>query len=156
MDLKLVRDERAPDSTSGSLYVDGKFDCYTLEDEIRIKKVPGETAIPEGRYRITLRTVGGFHAKYAKLFPDIHRGMLWIRDVVTKTMAFEFILVHMGNTTKDTAGCVLVGTQRVKNAKGEWELRNSKLAYRRLYSRVVGALLRGEEVWITVVTEGGY
>ena len=38
------------------------------------EKVYGETRIPAGTYKLKLRTEGGYHQKYSKRFPDIHRG----------------------------------------------------------------------------------
>ena len=67
MNLEVVRFSSESDSTNGLLFdITGgkrKFLAYTLEDEYREEKVMHETRIPEGTYEITLRTVGGFHAK---------------------------------------------------------------------------------------------
>ena len=94
------------DATNGLLFIDGKFECYTLEDEYRTVKVMHETCIPEGTYPIEFRTVGGFDAKYTKRYgADFHKGMLWIRGVPE----FEYILIHTGNTDSHTSGCLLVG-----------------------------------------------
>lgn len=127
------------DTTLGKLYLDDKFECYTLEDEPRTKKVYGETRIPAGTYKITLRTEGSFHERYLKRFPVFHVGMLWVRNVP----GFEYILIHCGNTDKDTAGCLLVG-KSVDN----WALINSTEAYENLYKQVASALLNKEEVTI--------
>ena len=96
------------DTTISRIMVDGKFICFGLEDEYRIDKVVGETRIPAGTYRITLRKRGRHHEHYKKRFADIHRGMLHIRDVPN----FEWILIHCGNTDEDTEGC-LRGTKNV-------------------------------------------
>ena len=64
MELELLRISSQEDSTNGILFnaTDGrKFLCYTLEDQHRETKVWGDTRIPAGTYRITLRTVGGHH-----------------------------------------------------------------------------------------------
>lgn len=145
MKLRLLRDTAGKDSTPGTLYVNGVKQCKTLEDEPRVKKVAGETRIPAGHYVITLRTVGSFNERYAKTFGDIHHGMLWIRDVP----GFEYILIHCGNNDSDTAGCLLVGSMLV-HKDGEWELRDSKVAYRKFYPPVAAALIAGEPVTIVV------
>ena len=56
MELKLVRDIRKPECTLGQLFVNGTFDCYTVEDVVRPRgqKIHGKTAIPEGRYRVVI------------------------------------------------------------------------------------------------------
>lgn len=134
------------DSTAGSLYVPGQQSCWTLEDQYQKDKVAGETCIPEGEYRITLRTVGGFHGRYGELFPDIHKGMLWLRDVP----GFSYILIHAGNTDEDTAGCLLVGEQVHMPRPGEFSVGRSRDAYRRIYPVVAEAIESGDEVTIRV------
>lgn len=58
MKLTLRRTYKAPDYTIGHLYIDGRYFCDTLEDTVRDltleKKIPGQTAIPEGTYRVFL------------------------------------------------------------------------------------------------------
>ena len=111
MRLELYRYSSEKDSTLGILMlVDDETDkkdflCFTLEDEKRETKVYGETRIPEGTYQIEYRKEGGYHNKYTKRFPNIHRGMLHITNVPN----FEYILIHCGNTTEHTHGCLLVG-----------------------------------------------
>jgi hypothetical protein len=144
MELTLLRlkEDNLKQSTVGVLYINGVGECFTLEDEKREVKVKGETRIPEGRYRITFRKEGGFHQRYSSQFSSIHKGMLWVRDVP----GFEYILIHLGNTDKDTDGCILVGDTVKKGFLGE-----SKVAYQRIYPIVASALEKNEEVWITII-----
>ena len=85
MKLKLERLYLKPDYTIGKLYIDGKYFCDTLEDQVRDlakeRKIPGRTAIPAGVYEV---------------------------DVP----GFDGILIHRGNTAEDTSGCILVGENR--------------------------------------------
>lgn len=141
MILTLHRFASLPESTIGALSIDGRFCAFTLEDEFRVLKVPGETRIPAGTYEIKLRTEGGMHAKYVVRFSD-HKGMLWLQNVP----GFEYIYIHCGTTDDDTAGCILVGD----TANAEGTLARSELAYRRLYGQVANAILAGEPVSITV------
>ena len=75
MELEVLRFSSQEDSTNGILFdVTGgvrKFLCYTLEDEHREDKVMGETRIPSGTYKITLRTTGGFHGRYKKKYGNL-------------------------------------------------------------------------------------
>jgi len=135
--LRLMDDE---DATIGAFYINGIGRCFTLEDEEREIKVKGETRVPEGRYRVTLRTEGGFNARYSKKFGSFHKGMLWVRDVPN----FEYVLIHIGNTDEDTAGCLLVGTTVKKGF-----LADSTTAYKDIYPEIADALLNGEDVFIT-------
>jgi hypothetical protein len=76
MKLTLLRISSQIDSTSGILFDSTeypKFLCYTLEDEFRAVKVASETRIPEGTYKIALRTEGGFHGRYLNRFGPMHK-----------------------------------------------------------------------------------
>ena len=69
MKLLLKRIARRDKYTIGKLYIDGKYECDTVEDkdrgltqnmsleEIKKIKIPNETAIPTGTYKITLNVV---------------------------------------------------------------------------------------------------
>jgi hypothetical protein len=150
MNLKLVRFSSQQESTLGLLFTDEEFAAFTLEDEYREEKVPGETRIPAGGYRLALRTVGGFHARYSSRYPDMHKGMLWLR----KVPGFRFVLIHTGNTERHTAGCILVGDSAISNAvDGFGSIGSSRQAYRRFYPGVAGAIEGGEEVQIEIVDQ---
>lgn len=126
------------DSTLGLLRIDGVFECFTLEDEYREVKVPGETRIPEGDYAVRIRDVGGFHQKYSKRFPDMHKGMLEIINIPN----FQYVLFHCGNTDEDTEACVLVGAGAVSFQKG-MSLSGSTDAYVKFYKHVIKECLAG-------------
>ena len=149
MKLEVLRFSSGKDSTSGALFdvTNGrKFLCYTLEDEYRTKKVMQETRIPAGEYEIKYRKEGGQHRKYAKRFPDIHRGMLHVTNVPN----FKWILIHCGNTDEHTAGCLLLGdTQENNQIKADGFIGKSSQAYIRVYDYVAKALDMGEKVMIT-------
>lgn len=153
MKLQVVRFSSRKDSTNGLLFdvTDGvRFLSYTLEDEHRDVKVAGETRVPAGTYQITLRTVGGFHARYLDRYQEFHKGMLWVRDVP----GFEYILIHAGNTDEHTAGCLLVGnTQKINFGKGNTNgyVGQSRKAYERIYGPIAKALEDGEEVTIEYI-----
>lgn len=151
MELEVLRYSSKEDSTLGALFdvTNGReFLCYTLEDEYREEKVMHETRIPAGTYKVTLRTFGGFHQRYAKRFKDIHKGMLWVRDVPN----FEYILIHCGNDDDDTSGCLLVGDTQTSNVNGsDGFVGSSTLAYKQIYPKIAEALLNNEEVTITYV-----
>jgi hypothetical protein len=143
MKIQLKRFTDNGDRTLGLLFIDGVFRCYNLEDEERTVKVWGETRIPEGTYKLGLRTTGGHHARYSKKFPDIHKGMLHILDVPN----FKYILIHIGNTDDDTAGCLLTGSYIYSNNKG---IGGSTLAYEAVYPEIANAIASGEDVEIEV------
>tara|TARA_R110000744_G_scaffold89340_4_gene173748 strand:+ start:635 stop:1102 length:468 start_codon:yes stop_codon:yes gene_type:complete len=152
MKLEVLRFSSQKDSTNGILFdvTEGReFLCYTLEDEYRDKKIKGETRIPSGTYNITLRTVGGFHGRYEKKYGEMHKGMLWVRDVPN----FEYILIHTGNTDEHTAGCLLVGdTQQQNITKSKSGFIGASVdAYKRIYPSIASAIERGDDVEISYV-----
>lgn len=142
MKLKVKRNPSKETFTTGKLSIDGKHICYTLEDEKREVKVIHETRIPEGLYEIKLRTFGGHHEKYKVKFP-FHKGMLWLQNVPN----FKDILIHIGNTEKDTSGCILIGktVDEVKGTVGQ-----STVAYTELYKIVEAELSKGNKVFIEI------
>ena len=143
MEIDVLRYNSTGEFTDGLLFIDCDFQVHTLEDEFRTEKVYGETRIPNGRYEVKLRTVGGFHERYLRKFgADFHHGMLWVKDVPN----FEHILIHIGNTDDDTAGCLLVGMSNDANKQGF--IGNSTQAYKKIYVQVRDAILRGEKVYI--------
>lgn len=110
MKLELKRRFLGESYTIGSLSIDGKKFCDTLEDKVRDlnkngvfdgdeKKVYAETAIPYGTYDIVVDYSPKFKRKLPRLQNVKH---------------FEGILIHRGNTAEDSAGCILVGENKVK------------------------------------------
>ncbi len=125
------------DATLSIIYIDDVFQCFGLEDEKREDKVPGETRIVAGFYQVGLRTIGGFNDRYSKKFGDFHQGMLHIMDVP----GFEYILIHIGNTDEDTAGCLLVGCGAMIGE--DITIMSSTSAYKDFYKKVVLAAKQG-------------
>ncbi len=117
--------------------------CFTCEDAFQEMKVPGKTRIPAGRYEIKLRNEGGMSGRYGRLFPQMHRGMLWLQDVPD----FTYVYIHVGNTNDDTEGCILVGEDRSETWR---KVCNSKLAYLRIYPQIAQAVELGGGAWITI------
>ena len=145
MKLQVVRTQFGKDATNGLLFIDGIFECYTLEDQYQSVKVMHETCIPEGTYDIKFRKTGGFHAKFSAKFKNAHYGMLHIQDVP----GFEYILIHTGNWESQTSGCLLVGdTQQDLDVSDKGFIGASVNAYKRMYSKVANQLLQGKEVTI--------
>lgn len=136
MQLTLVRTDRQPNYTIGSLFINGEFFCYTLEDkdryltsdmsleDIQIKKIYGKTAIPKGVYFIDMNTVS---TKFKdRLWAKPYDGKL---PRLLNVPGYEGILIHVGNTVEDTSGCILVGTEY-----SDGFLRNSATAFVSLMS----------------------
>ena len=150
MKLEVLRFNSSDDFTTGLLFdvTDNvrSFLCYTLEDQAQTQKVYGETRIPSGTYKLTLRAEGGFHSRYAAKFGDWHRGMIYVNDVPN----FEYILWHIGNDDDDTAGCLLVGKTSQDNFIG-----SSTNAYKEIYPPIRDAILNGDDVSVTYIDYDG-
>ena len=145
MKLQVVRTQFGKDATNGLLFIDGVFECYTLEDQYQSVKVMHGTCIPEGTYDIKFRKTGGFHAKFSAKFKNAHYGMLHIQDVP----GFEYILIHTGNWESQTSGCLLVGdTQQDLDVSDKGFIGASVNAYKRMYAKVANQLLQGKKVTI--------
>ena len=149
MKLQVIRTQLGRDATNGLLFIDGLFECYTLEDQYQAVKVMHETCIPEGTYDIKFRTVGGFHEKYKKRYGNAHYGMLHLHDVPN----FTYILIHAGNTDEHTSGCLIVGeTQQDLDLSDDGFIGHSGVAYSKLYNKVAKELLLGKSVTIEYTT----
>ena len=147
--LTVVRTQFGTDATNGLLFIDGIFECYTLEDQYQAVKVMHETCIPEGTYDIKFRKTGGFHAKYTERYKNAHYGMLHIQDVPN----FTYILIHTGNTDEHTSGCLIVGeTQQDLEVSKDGFIGSSTVAYKKMYSKVSAQLLQGKDVTIEYTT----
>jgi hypothetical protein len=131
MNIKLIRKQLNKDETIGEMYVDGEFECYTLEDAVRESKVAGVTAIPYGTYNITVT----YSPRFGRYLPLLH-------DVPN----FTGVRIHAGNTHKDTEGCILVGTK-----EGKHSILDSRKAFAKLYNKIVYAGQQGKKVTLEIV-----
>ena len=149
MKLQVVRHQFGTDATCGILYIDGQFECYTLEDQYQQVKVMHETCIDDGVYEIKFKKWGGFHEKYKVRYGSDHYGMLHIQNVPN----FSDILIHTGNTDEHTSGCLLLGeTQQDLDMGKDGFIGSSKNAYLKAYKKIAKELLIGVKVTIEYTT----
>jgi len=61
MKLEVKRFEYGTNYTVSRLYVDGTYQCYVLEDVVRLPgiKIAGNTAIPVGTYKVIINMSPG-------------------------------------------------------------------------------------------------
>lgn len=78
---------------------------YILEDTVRAYgiKVPGETAIPEGIYKVDL----SYSKRFKRLMPMLYTESNKY-EIKAGGIGFKGIRLHGGNTHSDTEGCPLV------------------------------------------------
>lgn len=152
MEITLKRIAKKAGYTIGRLIVDGKRVCDTLEDtdrglqqnmsleEIKQRKVHGVTAIPTGEYKIDMKTVSprfGGRTQYRFCGGRLPR--------LACVPGYEGVLIHIGNTAKDTEGCILVGENKQVGM-----VLNSTVTFKRVYDLLKKADLRGETIKLRV------
>ena len=141
MELNIKRIARRETYTVGRLYIDGKYFCDTLEDKdrglrqdmpvavIRATKRKGITAIPTGRYRVTLAVQSPKFSKRA-----IYQFCNGYLPRLINVPGYDGVLIHIGNTARDTEGCLLVGRNTQVG-----KVLDSRKTFIELYDRLLGA-----------------
>ena len=139
MKLKLVRSKGNAKSVEGKLYIDGVFECYTLEDTDRRlesggAKIQDNTAIPRGIYEIAWSHSNHF----GKDMPEL-----------LSVPQFAGVRIHGGNSDKDTEGCIIVGAVNASD-NDDW-ISSSQVAVSRLYPKILAAVMAGKKVTLEIV-----
>lgn len=141
MKLLLKRIAKRETYTIGKLYVDNHLFCDTCEDKVRDiereGKVYGKTAIPYGTYKVTLKVQSPKYSQRASY--DWCKGYL---PRLLNVPHFDGILIHAGNTAEDSAGCILVGENKVVG-----KVINSMATLKRLYGILREA---GDDITLTI------
>lgn len=148
MKLTLKRIALRPTYTIGKLYIDGTYFCDTCEDRVRDNnkdgdlndigegKVYSKTAIPYGTYKVTMNVQSPKFSRRATY--------AWCKGYLPRLLNvphFEGILIHAGNTAEHSAGCILVGENKVVG-----QVINSMATLKRLLRIIGGA----EDITITI------
>ena len=143
MELQLKREIFTDESTIGTLTIDGKFECYILEDkdrginntltleQIMRVKVYGKTCIPYGRYEVDWT----MSARFKVMMP-----------ILLNVVGWSGIRIHKGNTEIDSLGCLLCGTRKLSN-----RITESTIATNKLYAKIESAKKQGQRIYITIV-----
>ena len=131
----LLRETATNAFTLGQFYIDGDHFAYTCEDkdrhlELGGEKVPKETAIPRGRYRLTL----SMSQRFCRIMPE-----------VVGVPHFSGVRVHGGNTAADTEGCPLIGADLTPNG-----VHNCRDVVDNLIRRIKAEESVGNMVYLTV------
>jgi hypothetical protein len=142
MEITVIRRWFMSECTIGELYIDGERECYTLEDRYREIagmpteewKVPGKTAIPQGRYDLII----DFSQRFQTTMPHI-----------LSVPGFTGVRIHCGNNAGDTEGCIILGRIKYENSVGE-----SRLAYNAFMEELKDAIKQGEDVSIIITSPG--
>jgi hypothetical protein len=134
MDITVRRFEYGGNYTVGRLSVGCVYQCFTLEDKVRPSgvKVEHETAIPAGKYDVTIT----FSQHFQKELPSVNNVPL-----------FKGIRIHSGNTDLDTSGCILVG----EDWPGGDMIQQSRVAFDKLFPQMKEAIAKGEKITLEVI-----
>ena len=119
INLLLIRDTFTKESTIGELFLNGERLCDTLENPW-LDNQRNISCIPEGEYPVRIRL-----PRESATRDYIH---LLVKDVKDR----DYILFHIGNTAKDTSGCILVGLGSQQNV-----VNNSRLAMDLLMKEII-------------------
>lgn len=142
MRIELKRIARKDSYTIGKLYIDGKYQCDTVEDKdrglkqgmhegtLRKMKVYGKTAIPVGSYTVKWT----YSNTFKKYLPELENVPVFIG-----------IRMHSGNDANDSLGCIILG----ENKKVGMVI-NSRAICNRVLPLIEAACKRGEQVYIVI------
>lgn len=142
MEIVLNRIAKKDSYTIGKLYIDGKYVCDTCEDkdrgltdsmtveEIKSKKVYGQTAIPTGTYTVSYTMSN----RFKKMMP-----------LINNVKGFEGIRMHNGNSADNSLGCILLGEN-----KAVGKVLNSRATCAKVYPLIEAASKKGERITITI------
>jgi hypothetical protein len=133
MKLLLMRTTGTEGFTAGRLFIDGEFECCTIEDEVLAIKIYGRTAIPAGTYQIQIT----MSPRFKKRMP-----------LLLGVLGFAGVRIHAGNSALDTSGCILVGS-RSEDGDGSI-LEGSRAAMDALQPKIQAALDANKGVWLTI------
>jgi len=132
VNINLVRFHETDTCTLGVLTI-GTVSCVTLEDPYQRDKVPGNTRIPAGSYSLDFRKVSPMASSYRERYGDDHEGMIWLQHVP----GFRYVYIHVGNTVRDTQGCILVGKSLDIDKETIYD---SRKAYKQIYPYIQQAI----------------
>jgi Family of unknown function (DUF5675) len=133
MQITVRRQVFTEQSTVGQMFINGKFECFTLEDRVRPAKIKSETAISAGTYQLVINVSARFGIRLP-LLVDVPE--------------FSGIRIHPGNAAADTDGCILVGQNKSADFVG-----SSKLAFQALMPKLEKAAAL-QKITIEIINDG--
>jgi len=126
------------ETTIARWYVNGRLQCFGLEDEFHKTKIKTDTRIPEGIYEL------GFHQS-PKFSPIYGHPMIHILNVPN----YDFILMHPLNDESQTEGCVGPGQYIGHNGQKHVTI-NSRVAYLEMYKILAPLIKSGVKQYVEI------
>ena len=125
--------------------IDRGLDQSMTEEQVRSIKVASKTAIPTGRYTVKMNRTspkfgkadyaGGYYKRYCN-------GKVPCLDPV---VGFAGILIHKGVNENSSAGCVIVGYNKIVG-----EVTQSQAVFEKMYKAFKEAADNGEKIYYTI------
>lgn len=143
MKICLHRKYKKNNYTIGQLFINNEYFSDCLEDtdrgltsnmsieEIKRIKVPGNTCIPYGTYKITIT----YSPRFKKNLP-----------LINDVKGFEGIRIHSGNNNNDTSGCLLLGFNKIKGG-----VINSKVIVDKFIDIIQKTINSGESITLSII-----
>lgn len=123
--VDLLRFGGDAETTMGRFVLEGKHQCFCIEDEYHAKKQHGDTRIPEGEWELVMVET----PKWSKIM-----GHAMISILVPN---YTGVLIHPLNNEKQTEGCLgPAETLGYDAALGSFCGVSSRIAYSKLYVRL--------------------
>ena len=110
-------------------------------EEINKIKVYAETAIPAGRYVVRMDVVSPKYNR-VKWYKDNFGGRM---PRLENVKGFSGILIHPGTTAVDSAGCIIVGLNKIKG-----NVLDSRATFQKLWKKLEDAHKRKETIYLTI------
>lgn len=156
MQIKVRRIAKRDKYTIGRLYIDGNRFCDTIEDkdrglrqgmslsQIRSIKVYGETAIPTGRYSLSMNKPSPKYQQKART-DTYYKFCCDNMPRIENVPGFDGILIHNGSDQDSSLGCLIVGDNSIVG-----KVTNSRTIFKKLWQLLFEAYKRGEQIEIII------
>ncbi|EAI7855323.1 hypothetical protein HRC62_000171 [Campylobacter coli] len=119
------------------------FECFSLEEDKEGLESGKDLRIPEGNYNLRRHTPSRFENTLRSITKKDDTMINVYNDEVPSSRA---ILIHWGNTDKDTQGCILLGLTKDNNNESVGQ---SRLACKEFYDLMYGKNLEDIKLEIT-------
>ena len=154
MKVELVRIFNCATYCISHIYVNGEYVCDAIEDtdrgldqsmslaEIKKRKVYSKTAIPTGTYKVTMDVQSPKFSQY-EFYKKVCKGYL---PRLIGVPGYEGVLMHCGSSAASSAGCLIVGLNKIKG-----KVVDSQATFKKLMKQhFMPAKVLGEEITLTI------
>lgn len=126
-------EDKVVDINQNGVFDDGEFKVY------------GESAIPYGTYQVSMNVKSPKYSNFTK-YPKYKKYNGYLPRLLD-VPHFDGILIHIGNSHRDSCGCILVGENKVVGKV----LDSTKTFYRLMDEWLIPANNRGETITLEIM-----